>query len=219
MSSFNVNKPGMKGGSNPEEILNNMTQNGPAVTDGDGNSEQGKVISDQGKFYLIDDKGNKVPVDLGTLMMMLSLKRTENLDKLVAEQLDDMQTRNKMIAALTEYMSLARSAKADNKSFPTDVDLKGGRKLSDVLAALGIRWTPVPKTVANDSTDKKEKYNQAWETNISNIKSRIDVLNNDSQMANIKLQNSLEKRNNSFEMASKVMQTNYQSLQSIVRNL
>jgi hypothetical protein len=38
-------------------------------------------------------------------------------------------------------------------------------------------------------------------------------------MDNIKLQNILEKRNNAFEMASKVMDTNNQSLQSIVRNL
>jgi hypothetical protein len=45
------------------------------------------------------------------------------------------------------------------------------------------------------------------------------MLNNDSQMDNIKLQNLLEKRGNAFEMATKVMDTNNQTVQSVIRNL
>ncbi|MDR1534540.1 MAG: hypothetical protein LBU64_05505 [Planctomycetota bacterium] len=43
--------------------------------------------------------------------------------------------------------------------------------------------------------------------------------NNDSQMDNIKLRNLLEKRGNAFEMATKVLDTNNQSIQSALRNL
>ncbi len=67
--------------------------------------------------------------------------------------------------------------------------------------------------------DKAKIWDDKMEANIQNVKSAIDMLNNDSQLANIKLQNLLEKRNNAFEMASKVMATNNQSVQSVLRNL
>jgi len=38
-------------------------------------------------------------------------------------------------------------------------------------------------------------------------------------MDNIKLQNLLEKRGNAFEMATKVMATNNESIKSVLRNL
>ena len=82
----------------------------------------------------------------------------------------------------------------------------------------GITWTPAGGARPSKDSDK-DMWNQRYEANINAIKGQIDMLNNDSQMDNIKLQNLLEKRSNAFEMATKVMDTNNQSVQSTIRNL
>ncbi|MDR3210697.1 MAG: hypothetical protein LBU79_02125, partial [Planctomycetota bacterium] len=84
----------------------------------------------------------------------------------------------------------------------------------------GITWADVGKARADQSGDTaKQTWDTKFEGNISNIKAKIETLNSDSQMDNIKLQNLLEKRNNAFEMATKVLDTNNQSVESVIRNL
>ncbi len=247
-----------------------------------------------GKFIIIGADGQALEADLGTLMMMVSMKRTDNLDNQIALQLDDIQKRNAIIGAMTDAMNKARQAKQDQgKDSPNLISVKpadpskfepdetwkisspykvetklgpdgkmqyivnpGNMSLEDFKKkAVNHELTPQP-VFEHLIPDPKEPYKYTvrdpisgeeltlrqfakrydipwknidngkdknakddWDANIANIKSRIDILNNDSQMANIKLQNVLEKRNNSFEMCTKVMQTNNSSVQSILRNL
>ncbi len=247
-----------------------------------------------GTFVIIGSDGKAIEADLGTLMMMISMKRTSNLDNQIALQLDDIQKRNAIIGAMTDAMNKARQAKQDQgkdspnlisvkpadpskfepdetwkMSSPYKVETKlgpdgkmqyivnpGNMSLEDFKRkAVNHQLNPQPvfEHLVPDSNEpykytvrdpitgemlslrefakrydipwkniengKDKSAKDDWEANIANIKSRIDILNNDSQMANIKLQNVLEKRNNSFEMCTKVMQTNNSSVQSILRNL
>jgi hypothetical protein len=177
----------------------------------------------------MDASGKTQQVDLGTLMMMLNLDRTENLDKQIALQLDDIQKRNDLIKELTEFLSAARKAKAGGSDDANNVTMNGethplggtGNATSEAnswSAKYGISWSDVGGGRPSDK-DKAATWDAKFDANIANIKSKIDTLNNDSQMDNIKLQNLLEKRGNAFEMASKVMDTNNQSVQATVRNL
>ncbi|MCL2000573.1 MAG: hypothetical protein FWG74_03990 [Planctomycetes bacterium] len=175
------------------------------------------VTASGGMFTVTDAQGNKTTVDLGTLMMMLNLERTENLDNQIAVQMQEIMDRNTQIEQLTELMMWARDQKANGKN-DQNVTINGVTKPAATWAAeLGVPWVdPGPKPSKSDDIDA---WNAKWDTNIQNIKSQLDMLNNDSQVANIELQNLLEKRGNAFEMATKVMDTNNQSVQSILRNL
>lgn len=182
----------------------------------------GGVTASNGVFTITDANGKTETVDLGTLMMMLNLDRTKNLDDQLAMQFKEMQERNETIRELTAFLSEARKRQAageddENGWTSTKVQPKkgGGGKLNPdgIIEQMGLSWTDV------GPSDSAEKKKATWEANINSIKSKIDTLNNDSQLANIRLQNILEKRNNAFEMATKVMDTNNQSIQSTIRNL
>ena len=194
----------------------------------------GSVQASGGVFSIMGANGQKQQVDLGTLMMMLNLDRTKNLDSQIAIQLSEIQERNNKITQLTEFLSACRSHKASGK----DDGCPDGSKSSDGSGmltiggvtksiqgvggwaeTLGIQWTDVQWHRDSSNAPGKDQWNAQWDANISAIRGKIDTMNNDSQMANIKLQNLLEKRGNSFEMATKVMDTNNQSIQSILRNL
>jgi hypothetical protein len=179
-----------------------------------------------GGFYVTDSAGKQQQVDLGTLMMMLNLDRTENLDKQIALQLEEIQKRNTQIKTLTEFLAAARKAKADGTDDNASITINGktkpmGGSATDSWAIdLGIDWSDVGRERAYySSKDDKAKWDATFDANISNIKGKIDTLNNDSQMDNIKLQNLLDKRGNAFEMATKVLDSNNQTVQSVIRNL
>lgn len=193
-----------------------------------------------GMFTITDANGNTMRVDLGTLMMMINLETTKNLDQQIALKLEEMQARNDLISTYTELMSACRKLKAEGK------DDGYGNKASDNYDTQGKKAVPitingVTKNLCgpdswceelgladdwidiiserDDSKDSEDEWDSKWDANIELISSKIDLLNNDSQMDNIELQNLLDKRNNAFEMATQVMNTNNDSVESTVRNL
>ena len=178
------------------------------------------VTASGGSFMIVDANGNAQKVDLGTLMMMVNMDRTGNLDVQIAEMINEIQERNNEIKTLTELLAWCRTSKANgtddgSPSRGCPVTINGVTKPCQGPGSwaeyFGFEWCDRPKD--------KSKWDAAWDTNIANIKAEIDLRNNDSQMANIELQNLLEKRGNAFEMTTKVMETNNQSIQSILRNL
>ena len=176
------------------------------------------VTASNGVFTIIGSDGKPQTVDLGTLMMMLNIERTENIDQQVAIQLSEMQDRNKLLTEMTEFLSQLRTNKSKGIA-PSNYTINGVTKTEKEWAAyFGISYTTI---TYNRPTDSKEadKWNAQFDANINAVKGKIDTLNNDSQMDNIKLQNLLEKRGNAFEMATKVMATNNESIKSVLRNL
>lgn len=213
------------------------------------------ISASNGMYNVTDSSGKSMQVDLGTLMMMINLETTKNLDEQIALKLDEMQARNDLISAYTELMSVCRSMKAqglddgvgdkteggyeDQGGKPAEVTIDGVTKNlcgpGSWCEELGLsdQWVDVENTLDNAAgtkkndkgettawdSDKKAEWESAWDANIELISSKIDLLNNDSQMDNIELQNLLDKRNNAFEMATQVMQTNNESVESTIRNL
>ena len=175
----------------------------------------GKIEASGGAFYVTDAKGNAQKVDLGTLMMMLNLDRVNNIDKQIEVQIQEIQQRNTLLNDLTAFMAECRAQKASS----TGGDFGMGSKLAPSGRSYSDLWNQVVGGAWSNNTKDKDTKANSWEANINAIKGKIDMLNNDSQMDNIKLQNLLEKRSNAFEMATKVMDTNKQSVQSIIRNL
>lgn len=184
-----------------------------------------------GMFTYVDSNNQVQTLDLGTMMMMLNVDRTNNLDKQISIQMEEIRDRNQLLSKLTKLMEYCRKAKAEGAD---DGSESAGAKLTidgvtlpvqgtvgtkTWASELGISWTDVKGSRGNKSGTDLETWNGYWDSTINAIKSKIDTLNNDSQIANIKLQNLLEKRGNAFELATKVMDTNNNTVQSILRNL
>lgn len=192
----------------------------------------GEIRAVDGGFTLGSGDDAK-KMSLGTLMMMLNLERTNNLDLQVETYANDIIKRNTKINQLTEFMTECRRLQAEGwgdgtnsgQVFTLTIDgvtknLWAGE--NSWAKELGITWTQhksYPGGKKPTDPDAIQEWNQVWETNISAIKSKIDVLNNDSQVENIKLQNIMEKRSNAFEAATQVMSTDNDSIKSILRNL
>lgn len=162
----------------------------------------------------VGSTGATQQIDIGTLMMLLQLERTGNIDKQLGEMLGEIDARNKRVKNVSEFIDQMRKLKAEGKSDIEPVTINGVTKTAAEWATeFGISWTPV----GTPSPENDPSAN--WEANLQNAKSLIDSLNNDSQVMNVRMQNLIEKRNNAFEMASKFMATNNQSVQSVIRNL
>lgn len=192
----------------------------------------GEIRAVDGGFTLgSGDDARKM--SLGTLMMMLNLERTNNLDLQVETYANDIIKRNTKINQLTEFMAECRRLQAEGWADGTNsgqtfkLTIDGVTKNLWVgenswAKELGITWTQHDKYAGGKKPEGDsyiQAWNQVWEANISTIKSKIDVLNNDSQVENIKLQNIMEKRSNAFEAATQVMSTDNDSIKSILRNL
>ncbi|MDL2263276.1 leucine-rich repeat protein [Synergistaceae bacterium OttesenSCG-928-I11] len=138
-------------------------------------------------------------------------------DYTVAASDDDViwSTLNSSIAVLSAGTALRGNISA-GKEFGTTV-IRARLKSNPNASAIAIVTNEGERMLA----DVYNAYNaeSAHKNNWDAIMSRIDTLNNDSQIENIKLQNLLEKRTNAFEMATRVMDTNNESIQSILRNL
>ncbi len=189
------------------------------------------VTAAGGMFTITDANGNSTEVDLGTLVMMINLETTENLDQQIALKLEEMQQRNDEIATMTEFMSQCRQRQASYADDGAANHIDGTSQNMTINGItkpvqgegswseeFGIGWTDV---IWHEKPNKDEKaeMNAAWDANIEAISGQIDMMNNDSQMDNIELQNLLDKRNNAFQMATQVLQSNNESVEATLRNL
>lgn len=199
-------------------------------------SSVGQVQSSGDGMFIVD--GHKM--DLGTLMMMLQLDRTEQLDKQIQDQMNEISQRNNKLKAMNELLSAMRKAKSDGSNDNINVTIDGKTKpLYSKMESytdknwLGIKQTKQREVAADDSWAKeygikwtdinggasKKTRDGQWDTNIENLKGVIDGMNSDSQLSMIRLQSLIDKRNQAYEMASNTLQKVSQNLDKLVGNL
>lgn len=183
------------------------------------------ITSHKGLYVMTDASGNKTTMDLATMMMLLNIDMTETYDNQISARMLDMQTRSNNMKKMTEALNLLRGESAKTEYLDSAVV----RRAENLLAECGV--TSITR-IASDTggwaenvckADKKTGdvtlVKAALETMIENVKSVLETMGNDSQLENIKLQNVMQKRSNSFEMTTKIMDSNKQTLESIIRNL
>lgn len=178
----------------------------------------GQVQSSGDGMFVVN--GQKM--DLGTLMMMLQLDRTKELDRQIEDQMNEISQRNAKLKNMNELLSKMRKMKSDGsdddgsitigdqtKSLWRGTDNKG---TGSWAKEYGINWTDI-----NGGASKKTRDGQ-WDTNIENLKGVIDGINSDSQLSMIRLQSLIDKRNQAFEMASNTLQKVGQNMDKLVGN-
>jgi hypothetical protein len=177
-------------------------------------------IHANGGMFVVDGHA----LDLGQLMMQISIDRTELIDTQLAIQMQDAQDKNKQLKALNELMAQCRKFKANQSAENDDnaagtaftlpgYEDEGPKQVGEWFKEFGLPETDV------DPSDSKEEWEAEWDANIQTIKGAIDSLNSDSQLAMTRLQSLMNKRNQSYEMVSDVLQKDQKTRDSIIGNL
>jgi hypothetical protein len=82
----------------------------------------------------------------------------------------------------------------------------------------GISWTDLQGDRPSGSSPAAARWDAAWDANINALKDKMEMMNRDSQLDNLKLQSLLEKLGSAFAMASRVMPANSESLKEVLRH-
>lgn len=175
-------------------------------------------ITASGGMFIVDGKA----MDLGQLMMELNIDRTNIIDAQLADQMKEVQDKNAQLKALNELMAKCRQFKA-SKGATTDDNAsgekftlpgyEGSKSVSEWFTEFGLTETDV------NPGDDKDEWEAEWDANIQTIKGAIDSLNSDSQLAMTRLQSLMNKRNQSYEMVSDVLQKDQKTRDTITGNL
>ncbi|MCX5769436.1 MAG: hypothetical protein NTZ09_04070 [Candidatus Hydrogenedentes bacterium] len=177
-------------------------------------------IQASGGMFIVDGKS----MDLGQLMMELNIDRTNIIDAQLADQMKEVQDKNTQLKALNELMAQCRQFKA-NKTAGNDDNAagaeftlpgyedKGAKQVNEWFTEFGLTETDV------NPSDDKDEWEAEWDANIQTIKGAIDSLNSDSQLAMTRLQSLMNKRNQSYEVVSDVLQKDQKTRDTITGNL
>lgn len=153
---------------------------------------------------------NGEPVDfskpsLDALVMSVLTARAEIIEVQLREQIESIQDKNAQLEVANDWLAKAKAKKADAGTSGTTTFSPEFKEFWD---SLGAKY--------QSGTD----HNSAdWEVNIEGLKTKIEALTSQSQLETTKLQQTINKYNQSFEMLSNFVNKYYQSLSTIIQNL
>ncbi|NIZ03778.1 hypothetical protein [Thalassospira lucentensis] len=142
------------------------------------------------------------------MMMLVQAQRADNLEKQMADQIKEIQSRNEQVGQLNNLLS---SLRADRPS-GDNPDKKATYAMStaSALADAGVTGADKKATEIDQKT---------IDTYINDIKGKIDSLNSTGQLDMIRMQSLMNKRNEAFDTLSNLLQKVQKTLDSIVGNM
>ncbi|WOG29309.1 hypothetical protein [Endozoicomonas sp. 8E] len=153
---------------------------------------------------------NGEPVDfskpsLDALVMSVLTARAEIIEVQLRDQIQSIQDKNAQLEVANDWLAKAKAKKADAGTSGTTTFSQEFKEFWDSLGAKYQSGTN------HNSAD--------WEVNIEGLKTKIEALTSQSQLETTKLQQTINKYNQSFEMLSNFVNKYYQSLSTIIQNL
>ncbi len=170
--------------------------------------------------------GTGQTMDLQDLIMAIESKRADLLDKQLADQVGQMKNLNREIAVANKMLNEARNlqnqaGKNGNTEMPPDMiqyfqenGLHQGLSEWDKDHA----WESTGHTMDSQGHDYIQSKDE-WSVSIENLKAHVDQLNSTSQMAMIRLQSLMNKRNQAYEMMTNALQKLSGSVDKIIANI
>ena len=165
------------------------------------------------------------PVDfsrpsLDALVMSVLSARAEIIEVQLREQIESIQDKNAQLEEANNWLARAKASKARagtggtssfNERFPPadpDNNIPEGPSFQEYWDSLGAEH------------QGGDNHNSAdWDVNIEGLKAKIEALTSQSQLETTKLQQTINKYNQSFEMLSNFINKYYQSLGTVIQNL
>ena len=146
-------------------------------------------------------------VDLQSLMMAVMVKRSSLLQSRLEGSIKGVQNKNATLDQANQMLARAREKKnaAGSGTSVMDQDMK------DFWNMMGAKI---------DGSNNDNKHNAAeWDVNIEGLKGKIESLSSSSQLDLTRLQSTMNKYNQAFEMVSNFTQKYFQSLNTLTGNL
>ncbi|WP_252178921.1 hypothetical protein [Endozoicomonas sp. 4G] len=153
---------------------------------------------------------NGEPVDfskpsLDALVMSVLTARAEIIEVQLRDQIESIQDKNAQLEVANDWLAKAKAKKVEAGTSGTSTF---SQEFKEFWTSLGAKF--------QDGSD----HNSAdWEVNIEGLKTKIEALTSQSQLETTKLQQTINKYNQSFEMLSNFVNKYYQSLSTIIQNL
>ncbi|MGB0359948.1 MAG: hypothetical protein ACPGEF_00840, partial [Endozoicomonas sp.] len=162
---------------------------------------------------------------LDALMLSVLSARADILQNQLEGQIQSIQERNKLLERGNAALAVARNYKAAAGSSQDAGDIGGTSDLAGAFSALGATWaqggTLYPGDVPNVAAGGAAlRYNSSlWDVNIESLKGRIEALTSESQLDTTRLQQTINKYNQTFELLSNFINRYFQSVSSVIQNL
>ncbi len=142
--------------------------------------------------------------DVDTLIMALQMQMVENLDQTLLDQSQEIKDRNDLVALANEYLAEMRAGKTDGTGDPS----------SNYITFAKANGIEIPYETIGDCDESDDK----WDSNIEALKGFVDAQNSTSQMDMIRLQQLMNKRNQSYETMTNTISKDSKTKDSIIGN-
>ncbi len=148
---------------------------------------------------------------LDALVFSVLQTRAEVIEEQLRDQITAIQQQNKDLEEANDWLANARGRRANAAA--GDTDDNPGRSPFD--APFVEYWTRVGARSQGAGNHTKDD----WDVNIAGLQGVIEAKTSESQLDSTKLQQTINKYNQSFEMLSSFVNKYYQSLSTTIQNL
>lgn len=158
--------------------------------------------------YLLGEPVDFTKPSLDALIMSVLTARADILQKQLEEQIASISEKNKKLEEANTMLARAKDLKAAAGTSGTST-MPGD--MVDFWNGMGAKMS----TSGGDNVHNSAE----WDVNIEGLKGKIESLTSQSQLETTKLQQTINKYNQTFEMLSNFINKYYQSLSTIIQNL
>ena len=154
--------------------------------------------------YLLGEPVDFSKPSLDALVMSVLTARAEIIEVQLRDQITSIQDKNAQLEVANDWLARAKAKKAE-----------AGTGKSNFDSTFQQYWDSIGAEHQSGTS-----HNSAdWDVNIEGLKAKIEALTSQSQLETTKLQQTINKYNQSFEMLSNFINKYYQSLSTLIQNL
>lgn len=155
--------------------------------------------------YLLGEQVDFAKPSLDAMIMAVLTARADILQNQLEEQIESINQKNQTLESANNMLARAKELKADAGTSGT---ARMPQDMVDFWDSLGAKY------------DDSDTHNSSeWDVNIEGLKGKIEALTSQSQLETTKLQQTINKYNQTFEMLSNFMNKYFQSISTIIQNM
>ena len=158
--------------------------------------------------YLLGEPVDFTKPSLDALIMAVLTARADILQTQLEEQIESINQKNDLLEEANTFLAKAKEKKA---AAGTSGSSTMTQDMIDFWDKMGAQ---------TDRSGNDNVHNSAeWDANIEYLKSKIESLTSQSQLETTKLQQTINKYNQTFEMLSNFINKYFQSISTIIQNM
>lgn len=155
--------------------------------------------------YLLGEQVDFTKPSLDAMIMAVLTARADILQNQLEEQIESINQKNQTLESANNMLARAKELKAEAG---TSGSVRMPQDMVDFWDSLGAKY------------DDSDTHNSSeWDVNIEGLKGKIEALTSQSQLETTKLQQTINKYNQTFEMLSNFMNKYFQSISTIIQNM